>query len=205
MGRRSRKLKNAAQLSLENAMNHQIISSTQTVTPVDPLAELRATAQASVNFLVLSPYASCLVEPHQVPEALAANYKELYIIANGEYYKHVELIGGRHVRVKIPGIPAKFKDLIKNVRMTTVREEINFLPAGKIPYSYWEQLVQFFRQVMKLKKQDYEAHAWILWEPDKGYYISVPKQTVSKASVSFTYDPETLPPGAIIVVDVHSH
>ena len=48
-----------------------------------------------------------------------------------------------------------------------------------------------------------EAHAWILWEPEKGYYISVPKQTVGKASVSFTYDDEVLPPGAVIVVDIH--
>jgi hypothetical protein len=81
--------------------------------------------------------------------------------------------------------------------------EVNFLPAGKIPYSYFEQIVKFFRDVIELKKAQFEAHAWILWTAERGYFISIPKQTVSAAQVAFSYD--DLPEGAVIVVDIHSH
>jgi hypothetical protein len=85
----------------------------------------------------------------------------------------------------------------------TIGEELNFLPAGKIPYEFFEQIVEFFRQVSKKMKAEFEAHAWILWTRELGYFISVPKQSVSKASVKFTYDDESLPPGSVIVCDIH--
>jgi PRTRC genetic system protein A len=185
-------------------------STTPTSTPA-PAPDLKAVmleaAQSMVSFKVLSPFASCLVEPHQLEEALASDYNEIYIYVNGTYFKHMKLSNGRYVQIKVSGLPDKYKDIGKELEARTpiVKEHLNFLPAGKIPYAYWEQIVEFFRQVMKHKKADMEAHAWILWEEEKGYYISVPKQTVGKASVAFTYDADALPPGAVIVVDIHSH
>ena len=149
----------------------------------------------------LVPYISCLVNSHEFEKAIASTYSEIYVTANDGYYKHMKLRGGRHIRLKVDSLPksAKFTETIE------IKEELNFLPAGKIPQEYLEQLVHFFKEVMRLKKADYEAHAWILWSKEKGYYISVPKQTVSKASVQFSYDKEALPSDSIVVVDIHSH
>lgn len=149
----------------------------------------------------LVPYISCLVNAHEFEEAIKSNYSEIYVAAADGYYKHMKLRGGRHIRLKVDSLPKSSKI----PESTEVEEELNFLPAGKVPYEYFEQIVHFFKEVMRLKKADYEAHAWILWSKDKGYYISVPKQTVSKASVMFSYDEDALPADSIVVVDIHSH
>lgn len=151
---------------------------------------------------VIIPHFSCLVNPHEFEDALKEGYSEVYVNSVDSYYKHIKLSNGRHARIKVKSLPT-----IPGVEVakTVIEENLNFLPAGKIPYDYFEQISSFFRQVMKLKKADYEAHAWILWSKEKGYFISVPKQSVSKASVSFTYDDDSLPPGSVIVVDLHSH
>lgn len=170
-------------------------------------AQMLQTAQSMVDFKVLAPFVSCLITPDQIESAIKANYKELYVWNAGQLFKQMQLIGGRHVRMKVDHLPSKFKPIEDSLRATHVKieEELCFLPAGKIPGKYWDQIVTFFRQVMKLKKADMEAHAWILWSEERGYFISVPKQIVSKASVSYTPDSENLPDGAIIVVDIHSH
>lgn len=149
----------------------------------------------------LIPYISCLVQPHEFEEALKTTYSEIYVAAQDGYYKHMKLRGGRHIRLKVDELPKTSK--VAEVK--AIEEELNFLPAGKVPYEYLEQIVHFFKEVMRLKKADYEAHAWILWSKEKGYYISVPKQTVSKAAVQFSYDEDALPSDSIIVVDIHSH
>lgn len=151
---------------------------------------------------VIIPHFSCLVNPHEFEAALKEGYSEVFVNSVDSYYKHVKLSNGRHARIKVKSLP-----VIPGLKEEShiVEESLNFLPAGKIPYDYFEQLSSFFRQVMKLKKAEYEAHAWILWSKEKGYFISVPKQSVSKASVSFSYDDDSLPPGSVIVVDLHSH
>lgn len=166
-------------------------------------APLTTTYVAATKFKEIAPYISCLVGPEDFEEALASHYSQIYIQAPDGYYKHMKLSGGRHVRVKVDKLPTPKEANGKLV--PEIKESLNFLPAGKIPYEYFEQIVHFFREVMRLKKADYEAHAWILWEKDKGYYISIPKQTVSKAAVHFSYDEAGLPPGAVIVCDIHSH
>jgi hypothetical protein len=143
---------------------------------------------------------SCLVNPHELEEALKGFYSEIYINTPEGYLKHVKLSQGRHVRVKVDKLPTV---VVPGVAAVKIDEELNFLPAGKIPYSYFEQIVHFFREVTRIKKTEFEAHAWILWTKERGYFISIPKQSVSKASVHFTYDDESLPPGSVIVVDLH--
>lgn len=149
----------------------------------------------------LLPHVSCICNPDEFQGLLAANtYQEIYIQEGSDILKHVKLTGNRYVRIKVDKLP-----VLNTLSQVTVAEELNFLPAGKIPYEFFEQIVEFFRQVSKKMKAEFEAHAWVLWSAKKGYFISIPKQTVSKASVSFTYDDESLPPGSVIVADIHSH
>lgn len=149
----------------------------------------------------VTPHFTAVSTPDSLAEA-ASMYQEVYVAnPNGEVYKHVRLSSGRHVRLKVESVPKPVLEALP--RYVKVENEINFLPAGKIPVSYFDQIVKFFRDVITLKKAQFEAHAWILWTAERGYFISIPKQTVSAAQVAFTYDPETLPEGAVIVVDIH--
>jgi hypothetical protein len=150
----------------------------------------------------LQPYISCLCSPVEFEEVVKSTYSEIYVAAEKGFIKHVKLSGGRHARLLVSQLPA-------GVTVTppekVVEEELNFLPAGKIPKEFLDQIVAFFREVSKRMKAEFEAHAWILWTKELGYFISVPKQSVSKASVHFTYDDTSLPPGSVIVCDIHSH
>ena len=150
--------------------------------------------------MILVPHVSCLCDSTKEFEEAIAIYPEVYVRTSAGYLKHIRLRNGRFVRVKVSKLPGKgVLDPIE------IKEELNFLPDGKIPFSYFEQIVQFFRAVLEVRKISLEAHAWILWSKETGYYISVPPQTVGGASVSFTYTQEALPDGHIIVVDMHSH
>ena len=151
----------------------------------------------------LLPYISCVCTPEEFPEVVNSHYGEIYIVAPEGVYKHQKLSDNRHVRLKLSQIPANLEEHL--LKHSTISEDNSFLPGGKIPSELYHQVVAFFRKVMEVKKSDYEAHCFILWSKEKGYYISVPKQTVSKASVSFSYDQAALPSGSIIALDIHSH
>lgn len=156
---------------------------------------------SSTKFVELVPFIACRVQPEDFEDALNSMYSQIYVPTVDGYLKHMKLVGGRHVRIKVDNLPT-----VKGKKAPPViQESLNFLPAGKIPYEYFDQIVMFFREVVRLKKMEYEAHAWILWSKEKGYFISIPKQTVSKAAVSFAYDEDALPTGSVIVVDLHSH
>lgn len=180
---------------------------TEAQAAVDLKTQMMELAQNQVPFKVLAPFASCLVTPDQLQAAIEANYKEIFIFTNGQFFQHMQLRGNRHVRLKVDHLPERYKELetVLRQQLASVDESLDFLPAGKIPGEMWDQIVAFFRQVMKVKKSDMEAHAWILWNEAKGYHISIPKQVVSKASVGYTWDPESVPSDSIVVVDVHSH
>ena len=149
----------------------------------------------------LIPHVRCISSYPDI-EAAIEKYPETYIATpEGTYFKHVKLPQGRHVRLKVAKLP-EIKIEKDNPRSVVV-EEINFLPAGKIPSYMFDQIVEFFRQVIYIKKASFEAHAWILWNQEKGYYISVPPQRVGGASVNFEYTKGALPEGDVIVVDLH--
>lgn len=156
---------------------------------------------------VLAPHISCVVTEESFDEALKV-YSEVYIICKGgKILRHVKLSGGRHIRVEvkeIPGLKEELKELTPEIA-----EEVNFLPNGKIPFTLLEEIVQFFKEVMTIKKAEQEAMAHILYNqkdaetPNKGYRIAIPNQVVSKASVK--YESDHIKPGDIIVLDIHSH
>jgi hypothetical protein len=149
------------------------------------------------------PYISCLCSEDEFPEVVQGNHADIYIKTSEGVLLHKKLVGDRHVRLKVRHIPKKVAECLGVEEKIT--EELNFLPNGKIPISFLHQIVRFFKEVMKVKASDYEAHAFILWSQERGYFISVPKQSVTKASVTFTYDKDAIPDGSVIVVDIHSH
>jgi PRTRC genetic system protein A len=147
----------------------------------------------------ITPFVSCVVTPDAFESALTGSYVDIYVPNGKGYLRHVKLSNDRSIRLQVDSLPKEAKIPQSQI----LKEEINFLPAGKIPFSLFEQIVELFRKVMQIKKADFEAHAWILWNAEAGYHISVPPQVVSKASVTFNY--EALKPGDVIVVDLHSH
>ena len=148
---------------------------------------------------IIAPHIACICFEDEF-ESVVNSYSTIYIITSDGFLKHQNLVGGRSVRLSIPKIPDEY---LKPV--TKIEQELDFLPEGKIPVSILNQITKFFQEVIKVKKSDYEAHCFVLWTKEKGYHVSVPKQTVSKAAVSFSYDTTTLPLGSIIVLDMHSH
>lgn len=144
---------------------------------------------------VLVPHISCVVTEGELPEAVQAKYGEIYVLSGKGIFKQIRLKGGRTIRFQVESIPGY---------VSALTEEMNFLPAGKIPFDMLEQLIEFFKSVMTIKKCDLEAMAHILWSPEEGYHIAVPNQTISKASVTYDWT-DYLKPNDIIVLDIHSH
>jgi len=156
---------------------------------------------------IIAPHISCVVYqaltencPNEFQDAIDQGYKEIFVITPCGIYKHHILRDGengasRYVQTKVTSLP--------NMTLNPLPETIQFLPAGKVPIELFHRIVQFFKQVMQSHKSELEAMAMILWNPQQGYHIFVPDQTISKASVR--YDWEGIPAGSTIVVDIHSH
>lgn len=140
----------------------------------------------------------CVVSEEEYHRGEATGYPFVFIVGNdGALYKETALTHGRFVRTRIKHLP--------DSKPSTLKENINFLPAGKIPIVMLHQVVAFFREVMATLKAGPEAMIHILWNPKTGYRLSVPSQRVSKAAVSYDYDNLNAADGDIIVVDIHSH
>jgi proteasome lid subunit RPN8/RPN11 len=128
--------------------------------------------------------------------AIEQGYAEIYIMTPSGIVKHHKLRGNsRFVRVKVDSIPG--------IVLNPLKEELSFLPAGKINYELLHQVESFFKKVIQVKGTAVEAMIWILWNEAQGYHLFVPNQTVSKASAR--YDWAGVPSGSSIIVDIHSH
>lgn len=151
------------------------------------------------------PFVKCLVNEEEYLEVKTSPfYQEIYVETPTGFLKHLKLSGNRSVCA-----PIKFHDLPKDVagvlaarQVDSEDAQVNFLPAGKVPGYFLDQIVEFFREVSKKHRADVEAHAWIMWNQEKGYHIFVPEQVVSKASVKFEYG-DSVAPGNVFVVDIH--
>jgi PRTRC genetic system protein A len=154
----------------------------------------------------LIPNFSCFIagvtdEPeNELDRAIEEGYKFIYIQTTEGLYKHQELLPGkggsrRFVRTQVKSVP--------NVKLAKIEPHAQFLPAGKVPIELLDSVKTFFRELMVKKATAVEAMIWVLWSEEKGYYLFVPNQTVSRASA--TYEWTGLPSDSIIVVDIHSH
>lgn len=142
----------------------------------------------------LAPHISCVCTEESLPEALD-KYSEVYIVTVDGIYKHMKLrYEGRWLRARVNSVPGVTSE---------ISEDLHFLPNNgqKIPVKLFHTIVAFFRKVIEVKKSDVEAHVHILWNPRDGYYLAVPNQRVSKASVSYDY--EHLRAEDIIIADFH--
>jgi PRTRC genetic system protein A len=149
---------------------------------------------------ILQPYFRVAVaSKDDFEEAQKQNFPEIFMITSDGVYKHHRLGGigsERYVCAKVPNIPGY-------ELMVPPKQETKFLPAGKVPGELFDQIVSLYREVMRVNNgRNLEAMAWILWNSEQGYFIHVPKQQVSGASVNYEWD---IPEGSIVVVDTHSH
>jgi uncharacterized protein (UPF0335 family) len=130
-------------------------------------------------------------------EALAQNYKEIYTVTSGGIFKRHVLRGhNRFIKLKVESISG-----YTDATGAAPKQEICFLPAGKIPFDLWKQIIGFFKKVIEVKKSEVEAMIHILYNDTLGYHIGVPPQTVSKTSAS--YDWSYVPAGTSIILDCH--
>lgn len=152
---------------------------------------------------ILAPFVSCVVnlplgadDHDEFQAAIDEGYAEIFVVTPEGIIKHHKLRGtNRYLRLKVDSIPG--------LAMPTMRQEINFLPAGKVPHELLRKIEGFFRKVMEVKKDQLEAMIWVLYNEAEGYHLHVPDQTISKAAVS--YDWNGVPAGSSIIIDVHSH
>lgn len=144
----------------------------------------------------LIPHLSCVASEAEF-ESLKPKYSEIYVTTNDGTYKYMKLKGGRSITTKVKEIPGYKPE------HAPMQEEINFLPAGKVPVQLLHDIIDFFKQVMATSKQEVEAMAHILWNEKDGYHVAVPNQTISKAAVSYGND--HIKRGDIIILDIHSH
>lgn len=142
---------------------------------------------------------------------LEKNYPDHHHVVNvlandGKLYRHHRYAGERELLVKIADTPIRFVD------KTQMSERRQIVPGGiRIPMSLLKDIESFFRAFMakhasasRAGHGDYEAMALILYNLDtEEYRVSIPAQSVSKASVSYTIDDKA--DNEIVVVDIHSH
>jgi len=149
---------------------------------------------------ILQPYFRVVVASKaDFEKAQQENYPEIFMITTDGIYKHHRLGANgseRYVCAKVPAIPGY-------EMMIPPKQETKFLPDGKVPGELFEQIVSLYREVMRVNNgRNLEAMAWILWTKEQGYFIHVPKQQVSGASVNYDWD---IPEGSTVIVDTHSH
>jgi hypothetical protein len=154
---------------------------------------------------VLFPGMICVVnqritesDPDEFQQAVDAGYVEIYMLTPFGVIKHHKLRDGKDGADRFIRVPVKE---IPGMKLLPLKNEITFLPAGRVPYRLFQEIVQFFKNVMSTHKQELEAMAMVLWSQERGYFIHVPKQNISKASVRYDWD--SLPAGASVIVDIH--
>jgi PRTRC genetic system protein A len=150
-----------------------------------------------------APFLSASCSPDQVDDLAAAGYKDLYIVRDdNKVFRRMYLSHGRSVTLE-SGLPSGAK--IKTLPPLEVKETVldTFFPGGKIPMSFLEDIEAFFREVCQVQGSAVEAHCFILWNDDRGYYIHVPEQSVTGGTVEYSYT--DFPHDDCIVLDIHSH
>lgn len=157
---------------------------------------------------VVKPGLSAIVTKKEYDERVGFDYPSLYVVDdNFTYYKRAKLDEGGHCLLRVKELPKVTETEI------SVQEEISFLPGGKVPFVFLNQIASFFFQVMDKNfggansrvGDRHEAMAHILWDKvDKKYIVGIPTQRVSAARVDHNFDDRD-PSRHVVVIDIHSH
>ena len=153
-----------------------------------------------MSLTVVLPHFSCVVSSDEaLKQAEEEGYCEIYIISTTGLFLRTALTHGRSVTVACASLPG-------TIALPKVQQDVSkFLPAGKIPIHFLNKIVSFFKAVMAANKgTNLEAQIFVIWNPELGYHIRVPEQTVAGASVSYSWE-NFLAPGDVVVLDMHSH
>jgi PRTRC genetic system protein A len=149
---------------------------------------------------VVLPHFSCIVSSDEaLKQAEEEGYCEIFIISQTGLFKRTGLTHGRSVTVPCAALPG-------NVSLPKSGQDVSkFFPAGKIPKHFLAKIISFFKAVMvENKGTNLEAQAFVIWNPELGYHIRIPEQTVAGASVSYSWE-NFLGPNDVVVLDMHSH
>lgn len=182
-------------------MNTQVTTHVPAV--VQEAAEVPAVPVDFTKPVIIMPYFSCVVYTEEaLKEAIEANLCEIYIFSKNGLFRRTQLTHGRHVTVPCPALPAGAPQL----KMPDTKQDVSgFFPAGKIPRHFLDKIVAFFKAVMKENNgQNLEAQAFVIWNPEMGYHIRIPEQTVSGAAVTYKWE-NFVGPNDVVVLDMHSH
>jgi hypothetical protein len=103
---------------------------------------------------------------------------------------------GNFIRMKVDEIPF----------LEEAKEEIKFLPS-KIPFEFYNEIVEFFRFVMQFYDKSIEAYAVIGYDPKTfKYFLYIPEQKIAGAEVKYDIQKFFVDyPGCYIVLDAHAH
>lgn len=128
-------------------------------------------------------------------------FGEIYIHApNGKVFLNKKLPGGRRVTIESP-LPA---GITLPTAPSIINEDLSgALPGGKISYSFYERILAFYRKIIEIHKQNFEAKIDLWWNATDGYHLTVPTQKVRHGHVDYEWD--HIPPNSVLVLDTHSH
>lgn len=156
-------------------------------------------------------------------------YHVVYVqMADGSLKMRRRINGGRVIVKPVKCLPTRKNaannvvQMVKNPREDLLKDNVNLLPAGKVPGHLLWQIIAFFKSVMENKlssispvgpgvaqssyRHEYEAMAHIVYNiHTKEYRVGIPTQRVSKAAVSYDRDSYDEKAGDVMVVDIHSH
>lgn len=195
-------------------MTYGTITKTVTTPKKTTIASLKKQIEESKEFMDCLKKAKGEVECKVIPSVTAkkkgivSSYKGVFdsvedAAASGKAIGFVPSDDGKVYEVRANKIGVFISEAERVSMMRKVRA--GFIPAlPKIPYRMLSEILSFFKEYVT-DTGELEALAYIYWSfVDSRYYVHVPKQQVSKASVDSSI-PELDEDKFVLVMEIHSH
>lgn len=195
-------------------MTYGTITKTVSTPKKTTIASLKKQIEESKEFMDCLKKAKGEIECKVIPSVTAkkkgivSSYKGVFdsvedAAASGKAIGFVPSDDGKVYEVRANKIGVFISEAEKVSMMRKVRA--GFIPAlPKIPYSMLSEILSFFKEYVT-DTGELEALAYIYWSfADSRYYVHVPKQQVSKASVDSSI-PELDEDKFVLVMEIHSH
>ncbi len=195
-------------------MTYGTITKTVSTPKKTTIASLKKQIEDSKEFMDCLKKAKGEVECKVIPSVTAkkkgivSSYKGVFdsvedAAASGKAIGFVPSDDGKVYEVRANKIGIFISEAERVRMMRKVRA--GFIPAlPKIPYSMLSEILSFFKEYVT-DTGELEALAYIYWSfVESRYYVHVPKQQVSKASVDSSI-PELDEDKFVLVMEIHSH